>query len=341
MAQNTTTWKSPAARYQDYVQAYADRVIKFLEEGTAPWVKPWRAGFLQPGAGMPYNAITGKGYSGSNVLLLRMIQQAAGFEDERWLTFNQGMSLGCHLKKGSKGVQCVKWIEPKENDPKPDEEAKAQKRRVPVLFTVFNASQFEGLPAAPVREPPKEPERHAQCEALIAATGALIAHDGGNRAFYRPMTDDIHLPMREAFKTADSYYATVLHELGHWSGHPTRLARDLTGRFGSEQYAKEELRAELASMMVGERLGIGHDPGQHVAYIGHWIKLLKEHPKEILVAAKDADAICTYLGVHKFEHEPMKVPEKTKEREEGKPQARPLPRRTREKQRERAQEMVR
>lgn len=130
------------------------------------------------------------------------------------------------------------------------------------------------------------------------------------------MTDDIHLPVREAFKSTDAYYATVLHELGHWTGHPVRLGRDLTGRFGSEQYAKEELRAEMASMMIGERLGIGHDPGQHAAYIGHWIKLIKEQPREILVAAKDADAICQHLGVHKYEHEPMKVPDKAKAKEQ-------------------------
>lgn len=126
-------WKSPAERYQDYVQAYADRVVAMLEAGTAPWIKPWRAGFIQPGAGMPYNAITGKGYSGSNAMMLLMMQQLQGFEDCRWLTFNQGMSMGAHLTKGSKGVQCVKWVEPPQKDEKTEEDQeKAKKRLVPV-----------------------------------------------------------------------------------------------------------------------------------------------------------------------------------------------------------------
>lgn len=319
-------------RYQDYAQAYADRVVQMLEAGTAPWIRPWKPGYIEPGSGMPYNAITGKGYSGSNALFLMMAQQMAGYEDNRWLTFKQATDIGCYVRRGEKSIQCVKWIEPQSKDQEPEDD-KRQKRLVPILFSVFNGAQVEGMPALPVREPPKEPERHAQCEALIAASKADIEHDGGNRAFYRPMTDDIHLPLREAFKSPDAYYATVLHELGHWTGHPTRLGRDLTGGFGSEQYAKEELRAELASMMIGERLGIGHDPGQHAAYIASWVKILKEHPKEILTAAKDADRICDHLGVHKYEHEPMA----TKERDQAAEQVRksPEPRRPRARQRTR------
>ncbi len=324
-------------RYQDYAKDYADRVIQMLEAGTAPWIRPWRPGFIEPGSGMPYNAITGKGYSGSNALFLMMAQQLSGFEDNRWLTFKQAQAIGCHVKRGEKSMQCVKWIEPQAKDQE-DTDDQRQKRLVPILFSVFNGAQVEGMPALPVREPPKEPERHAQCEALIAATGASIEHDGGNRAFYVPMTDDIHLPVREAFRSMDLYYGTLLHELGHWSGHPTRLHRDLTGGFGSEAYAKEELRAELASMMIGERLGIGHDPGQHAAYIASWVKILKEHPKEILLAAKDADRICEHLGVHKYEHEPIATREPDQVVE--KVRKTPEPRRQRTRQRQREQVMA-
>lgn len=325
-------------RYNDYVQAYADRVNKMLEAGTAPWIRPWRPGYIEPGSGMPYNAVTGKGYSGSNVHFLWMEQQLVGYEDNRWLTFKQAQSVGCHVRRGEKSTTCYKWVDPNKKDQEPDADAVLNKRLLPIPFHVFNGAQIEGMPSLPVREPPKEPERHAQCEALIAATGAIIEHDGGNRAFYVPMTDDIHLPLRTAFKSPDAYYATVLHELGHWTGHPTRLQRDLTGGFGSEAYAKEELRAELASMMIGERLGIGHDPGQHAAYIASWIKILKEHPKEILLAAKDADRICEHLGVHKYEHEPMATREPDQVVE--KVRKTPEPRRQRTRQRQREQVMA-
>jgi hypothetical protein len=130
---------------------------------------------------------------------------------------------------------------------------------------------------------------------LTAFFGADIHHNGGSRAFYRPLTDSIHLPDKGQFPTAENYYATALHELGHWSGHEDRLNRDLVHPFGSEGYAKEELRAEIASMILGDELGIGHDPSQHAAYVGSWIKALKDDPMEIFRAAADAEKIQTYV----------------------------------------------
>lgn len=304
--------------YQDYAQAYADRVIQELKNGTAPWIRPWRPGFgAEPGSGMPYNAISGKGYTGANAFLLLMVQEEKAYTDDRWLTFKQAMDLGCHVRRGEKSTLCVKWVEPKgKQDVDGNDDPTERKRLVPVLFSVFNGDQIEGLPAAQVRVMPTEIERHAKCDALIADSGAKIAHNGGDRAYYRVENDSIHLPAREAFKSTDNYYATALHELGHWTGHSSRLDRDLSGGFGSASYAKEELRAELASIMVGDRLGIGHDPSQHVAYIASWITLLQEHPREILAAATDAEKICTHLGVHKYEHEPIQLPERTKATEQ-------------------------
>ncbi len=132
-------------------------------------------------------------------------------------------------------------------------------------------------------------------EHILKASGASITHAPGDRAFYRPATDSIHLPDRGQFPTADNYYATALHELGHWTGHPSRLDRDLAHPFGSEGYAKEELRAEIASMIVGDELGIGHDPGQHAAYVGSWIKALQDEPLEVFRAAADAEKIHDYV----------------------------------------------
>ncbi|MCU0835991.1 MAG: zincin-like metallopeptidase domain-containing protein [Chromatiaceae bacterium] len=119
--------------------------------------------------------------------------------------------------------------------------------------------------------------------------------DQADRAFYRPATDRIHLPPRSSFKTADTIRATALHEVAHATGHPSRLDRDLAHPFGSVGYAKDELRAEIASLMIGDQLGIGHDPGQHAARLKSWVQLLKEDPKEILRASRDADKISNYV----------------------------------------------
>lgn len=302
------------SKRDDYAQEVAERVIKALEAGTAPWQKPWAAGTpARPGEGMPFNAISGKGYRGGNAVNLMLEQQARGYADDRWLTYKQAADMGCQVRKGMKGatVQYWKFDGGREGEPRTVDKAD---RKPPMVFTakVFNGDQIDGMPKAKERDMPTEAWRHDEAERLLLNSGASIRHNGGDRAFYRPGTDSIHLPAREAFPTGDTYYATALHELGHWTGAKGRLDRDLTGSFGSESYAREELRAELSSMMAGERLGLGHDPSQHVAYVGHWIKLLKEDPKEILRAAADAEKICQHLGIEGYERSVMqKVEGKT------------------------------
>lgn len=181
----------------------------------------------------------------------------------------------------------------------------------PKVFSavVFNAEQIEGLPPLPSLSPSGASgwDRHERAEALLKASGADIRHDQPDRAFYRPATDRIHLPPRDSFPSADAYYSTALHELGHASGHPSRLDRDLAHPFGSVGYAKEELRAEIASLMVGDQLGIGHDPGQHAAYVKSWVQVLKEDPKEILRASRDADKIAGYVMSLEKERAPSAI----------------------------------
>ncbi len=160
--------------------------------------------------------------------------------------------------------------------------------------SVFNAEQIDGMPAQ------NRGEKHdwnpvERAEKILEASGANINIKGQDRAFYRPSTDSIHLPEKDQFPTPDNFYATALHELGHWTGHNSRLDRDLIHPFGSEGYAKEELRAEISSMMMGEEIGIGHDPEQHAAYVGSWIKVLKEDHMEIFRAASDAEKIQGYI----------------------------------------------
>ncbi|HFK4470566.1 TPA: zincin-like metallopeptidase domain-containing protein [Escherichia coli] len=299
---------------KEYAEEVAARIIEQLEQGTAPWQKPWQPGELR----LPYNPTTGKEYRGMNSLWLHM----QGHSDPRWMTYNQAAAEGAQVRKGSKGTHIVYWKfseERKATDeqgrPVIDPDTGKQKtvtvqleRPRSFMAVVFNGSQIDGLPPLEARPTGPEPERHARAEAILANSGAVIRHEPGDRAFYRPSTDSITLPERNQFPTADNYYATALHELGHWTGHPSRLDRDLAHPFGSEGYAREELRAEIASLMLGERLEIGHDPGQHAAYVGSWVKALKEDPKEIFRAASDAERISGF--VMDFEQEQAQLIER-------------------------------
>jgi len=285
---------------KEYAEEVAAKIIEQLEQGTAPWQKPWKPGELT----LPYNAQTGKEYRGINSMWMAM----QGYSDPRWMTYNQASDAGAQVRKGSKGTKITYWkfreerqAKDEQGHPIRDEEGKPKIMTVglerPRAFhaVVFNAEQIDGLPPLQPKQAGPEPERHARAEAVLLNSGANIQHIEGDRAFYRPSTDSITLPARHQFPTADAYYATSLHELGHWTGHLSRLDRDLSHPFGSEGYAKEELRAEIASLMLGERMDIGYDPGQHVAYVGSWIKALKEDPKEIFRAASDAEKIATYI----------------------------------------------
>lgn len=293
----------------EYVQEVAGRIIEQLKQGTAAWQKPWKPGELQ----LPYNAATGKEYRGMNTLWLHM----QGYGDPRWMTYKQAEAAGAQVRKGSKGTRVIYWkfydeLPMKDGEGKPvlDGEGKPMMTRVelerPRSFSavVFNAEQVDGLPTLEVRAEGPEPERHARAEAILANSGAKISHVEGNSAYYMPGNDSITLPMRQQFTSSDAFYATALHELGHWTGHASRLDRDLSHPFGSEGYAREELRAEIASLMLGERLEIGHDPGQHAAYVGSWIKVLEDDPREIFRAASDAERIRSY--VMGFEHEQVR-----------------------------------
>lgn len=286
---------------KEYAEEVAARIIEQLEQGTAPWQKPWKPGELR----LPFNPTTGKEYTGMNSMWLAM----QGQSDPRWMTYNQASAEGGQVKKGSKGTHIVYWKfseERKATDdqgrPIFDPETGKQKtinvqleRPRSFMAVVFNAAQIDGFPPLEARPTMPEPERHERAEAILANSGADIRHSPGDRAFYRPSTDSITLPERSQFPTGDAYYATALHEVGHWTGHPSRLDRDLSHPFGSEGYAREELRAEIASLMLGDRLDIGHDPEQHAAYVGSWIKALKEDPKEIFRAAGDAGRIASYV----------------------------------------------
>lgn len=286
----------------------AATIIEALERGTAPWVHPWDPG-LMPSP--PVNALTGKPYRGINQLWLSMQQYGYDKKDPRWCTYRQARELGAQVQKGARGTLVQYWkqeerrlIRDEQGRPVLDEQGGKRYEVIslerPRVFhaVVFHASQIDGLPAPPEQKAGKDTafERHQAAERLLKNSGASIFHDQANQAFYRPSTDEIHLPEKGQFRSPDGYYATALHELGHWTGHESRLSRQLLANpFGSAEYAREELRAEIASYMLGMELGIGHDPGQHHAYIESWIKILRDDPLEIIRAARDADQIRGYI----------------------------------------------
>ena len=291
---------------REFSKDVAERVIEALEQGTAPWQRPWEPGSQR----LPFNPATDKPYRGINSLWLNL----QGHSDPRWMTYKQATESGAQVRRGSKGTRIEYW---KFHEDRPvlddrgapvfGDNGKPLTRRMelerPRVFyaTVFNGEQIDGLPVLAPRDRPAEPERHERAEAILAKSGAKIRHiEGGDGAYYSPATDQITMPGRSQFATADGYYATALHELGHWTGHPSRLDRDLAHPFGSAGYAREELRAELASFILGERLDIGHDPSQHVAYVGSWIKALREDHREIFRAAADAERISSFVLA--FEH---------------------------------------
>ena len=295
--------KKHGKRRKPFHEEFSEKIIGLLERELAPWQKPW-----EPARGMSFhNPASGTVYKGVNRLNLAISSLENGFEDPRWMTMRQANEQGYRIKKGSKATTIVYYSFTRERDRlddagrpilgedgKPERETVLLERPMVRFSRVFNGSQVDGLP--PLELPAKryEWEPQERAEALLKASGAVIKHDQADRAFYLPLTDEIHLPPRSSFDAGDKYYATALHELGHWTGHASRLDREFGPR-GSQAYAREELRAEIASWMLGEDIGVGHDPGQHAAYVQSWIQALKEDPHEIIHACRAAEHIRDYV----------------------------------------------
>jgi antirestriction protein ArdC len=289
----------------EYRKAVTERLIGMLESGTAPWQKPWDAGIAA--MNRPHN-FNGRPYHGVNALMLWCTAIDKGYEDPRWLTFKQVNKLGGHVNKGEKAqiVEYWQWENEVEN-PETGEKEKVPLEHPKVYrAAVFNADQCTGLPKLRRQAQKWSPVERA--ENIIAANGVPVTHNTDGSAFYSPGGDFICLPPRESFATVDAYYSTLLHEVGHSTGHPTRLNREFGGQFGSEGYAREELRAELASTFLCGELGIattGSDE-QHAAYVKSWVSALKNDYNEIFRAAADAEKICNYLYEREKEYLQLK-----------------------------------
>lgn len=268
-------------------------ILHELEQGTAPWVKPWTTGDPPD---LPHNLTSQRQYTGANIMLLWLSSLEQGFHSSGWLTFHQAAELGGHVKRGAKGTHIVyaSTFKKKVTNPKTEEEEEA---KIPFLkgYVVFNLEQTEGLPERLYRvvQPTPLADALASVEAFIHAMKADIRH-GGNRAYYQPTFDFIQLPDPGQFESAAFYYATSLHEHGHWSGHKNRLNRDLSGRFGESAYAAEELVAELTAAFLCAHLGITARL-RHADYIGNWITLLSHDKKAIFTASAKATAAAEFL----------------------------------------------
>lgn len=302
--------EQPVPARRDFRQEVTDRIVNMLENGVAPWQKPWNP--ADASLDMPTNPTTGKAYRGGNAIHLMATGLSRGYGDPRWMTYRQAAALAWQVRKGEKGTQIEFWevknardtrsepIRADDSDghqPSDELDAGRGNRLIHRVYTVFNAKQIEGIP----EWTPKQRSVFEVAEAaerILNNCGATIRHDQADRAFYNRSSDSIHLPPKHAFKDAASYYGTALHEAAHSSGHPSRLNRATLNesyRFGDISYAKEELRAELASVFLAAERGIPHNPEQHAAYVGSWIKTLREDKNEIFRAAHDASRAADFL----------------------------------------------
>jgi antirestriction protein ArdC len=267
------------------------RIVAALEAGTPPWIRPW-SGDLER---VPVNGFSRRPYRGINCILLTLEAQLRGFGRNAWLTYRQATELGAQVRGGEHGTTVVFFK--RHELPAEASDDSSEPRVVPLLrsFTVFNVEQIDRLPER-LQKPTAEPNgwlpEHAP-EELLAKSGARVEH-GGFAAFYMAAEDRIQLPERELFADAGSYYATALHELVHWTGHPSRLGRELGRRFGDAAYAVEELIAEIGSAFLCAACRL-EGRLQHAAYVAEWIKVLKADKRAVFTAAAKAQQAADYL----------------------------------------------
>lgn len=273
-----------------------------IEAGAGQWSMPWRA--LATGRSVN---VAGRAYRGINALWLPMVADEKGYSSGVWGTYQAWQGYGGQVRKGERATHAVLW----KSVPKPrgagdaggdagdTDDAKRKDVLMVRTFAVFAAEQIDGAEAriaAMTPEPLPEGERIEHAEAFFAGVGADVRH-GGDRAYYLPSHDYIALPERGAFRTPEHYYGTAAHEHIHWTGHDTRLARDLTGRFGGDRYAMEELVAEIGAAFVGGMLGTGvATRDDHAAYLSSWLRVLKSDARAIQTVASKAQVAADYLA---------------------------------------------
>jgi antirestriction protein ArdC len=285
------------SKQQELRESITNQIIAAIEGGSLPWRRPWS---ISANAGAPCNSITRRLYRGVNPFVLQLSADRQGFRSRFWATFRQWQSIGCSVMKGQKGTQ-ITFSTPITKTTT-DKKGEEQEEKFWILrpFTVFNAEQTSGAERFHVGDEPVSIEeldhRFDEAQRVVEATEARIVH-GGDRAFYRPETDTIHMPNRSQFKGAD-YFDTLFHELSHWTEQPSRLNWDRSK--AANTYAAGELRAELAACYLSNQLGLPseHLVSNHAAYLQHWLEQMRENPSFIFrisaQASKAADFIMSF-----------------------------------------------
>lgn len=286
---------------KEYREIIAMEFLNSLKENPREWKQNWSAGQT----GWPSNAATNKRYNGINMLHLKHAELKKGYPDNRWCTFKQIQDKGWKLKKGSHGEKVEYWM------PYDREERKfisweaarklndaARITAYPKLYTVFNASMIEGIPEKNIEASHNTINPDILIEKISSNMAVEILNDGGTRAYYRPDEDKIHLPPQECFDDDYAYNSTALHELGHATGHSSRINRNMAGDYSSDDYAYEELVAEMTSCFMSEHLAARMSDEHfenHKAYIQSWGRMIGKNPEIFIHAVKDAQKAASYL----------------------------------------------
>jgi antirestriction protein ArdC len=287
---------------KEFRKSVADMFVKGLSEEGLNWKQGWAT------TGELRNAVSNRHYRGLNEFYLKLVSMVHGYKDPRWMTFNQIRDEGYHLEKGSKGAKVEYWFpfdtikkkgvsfEEKERLINEGERKKEDFSLVAKYYTVFNGDNISGLPE--IELPKNEIEPSVVLEQISRGMNVEIYNDGEDRAFYRPSTDDIHLPLPEVFSSDNEYNAVAFHELGHATGHESRLNRDQSGVFGTSAYAKEELVAEITSAFMAETTGISLEDmnmENHKAYVNGWITSIEDDPEYLMKAISQAHDAADYM----------------------------------------------
>jgi antirestriction protein ArdC len=286
------------AQRPDIYTRITKQIIADLEAGTAPWRKPWSADHLAGRITRPLRH-NGIAYRGLNIVLLWAAAVTHGYAAPTWMTYRQATELGGQVRKGSKGALVIYADTFRKTET--DDAGQERDLTIPFMkgYTVFNVDQIDGLPESfhVTHEAPAEPEmRDAAADAFFAATGADIRH-GGTQAYYAVESDYVQMPPVETFENAEAYYATLGHEVTHWTRHPERLDRSFgRKRWGDAGYAQEELVAELGAAFLSADLGLSPAPrAEHASYIDHWLRGLRHDTRYIFQAAAHAQRAVDYL----------------------------------------------
>jgi antirestriction protein ArdC len=274
-----------------------DRIVAAIEAGTAKgkdWRMPWhRRRAAGAPTSLPMNVTSRSGYRGINTVILWGEAEAKGYEAGLWGTYRQWKTLGAQVRGGEKAATVVYWQFPdraKGDDTQDGEEEGRKRAPWAKAYSVFNVAQVEGY-AAPADAVPvlSEERRIAAADGFFSRLPGLTVQHGGTRAFYVPATDQVQMPRFADFHDAEGYYGTLAHEVTHWTGHSSRLARDLSGRFRTAAYAAEELVAELGAAFLSATLGLATEPREdHAQYVAGWLELLRGDPRAIFTAASKA-----------------------------------------------------